>query len=214
MAKDENEGLIEHLKSIGYLKSKEVEKALRDVRREMFVPDSIKNLAYRDAPLHIGNNQTISQPATVVAMTEALEVKKGQKILEIGTGSGWQSALLSKLVGETGTVYSVEIIDDLVKMAKENLKKLTIENVNVIKGDGSLGLEKYAPYDRILVTAGSPDIPKPLLKQLDKDGLMVIPVGNLYLQHMYVVRKTKDGIKKDSIGNFMFVPLTGKYGFK
>ena len=165
MAKDENEVLIEHLKSIGYLKSKEVEKALKDARRELFVPDSIKHLAYRDAPLYIGNNQTISQPATVVAMTEALDIKKGQKILEIGTGSGWQSALLSKLVGETGTVYSVEIIDDLVKMAKDNLKKLTIENVNVIKGDGSLGLEKYAPYDRILVTAGSPDIPKPLLKQ-------------------------------------------------
>ena len=214
MAKDENEGLIEHLKSIGYLKSKEVEKALRDVRRELFVPDSVKHLAYRDAPLYIGNNQTISQPATVVAMTEALDIKKGQKILEIGTGSGWQSALLSKLVGETGTVYSIEIIDDLVKMAKENLKKLSIENVNVIKGDGSLGLEKYAPYDRILVTAGSPDIPKPLLKQLDKDGLMVIPIGNLYLQHMYVVRKAKDGVKKESIGNFMFVPLTGKYGFK
>ena len=214
MAKDENEGLIEHLKSIGYLKSKEVEKALRDVRRELFVPDSVKHLAYRDAPLYIGNNQTISQPATVVAMTEALDIKKGQKILEIGTGSGWQSALLSKLVGETGTVYSIEIIDDLVKMAKENLKKLSIENVNVIKGDGSLGLEKYAPYDRILVTAGSPDIPKPLLKQLDKDGLMVIPIGNLYLQKMYVVKKTKGKIEKKDLGNFMFVPLTGKYGFK
>lgn len=206
-----NESLIEHLKSIGYLKSRNVEKALRDVPREMFVPDSIKYLAYRDVPLHIGENQTISQPATVVAMTEALDVKEGQKILEIGTGSGWQSAILGKLVGEKGMVYSVEILDVLVKLAKENLKKMDIKNVKVFKGDGSMGLEKYAPYDRIVVTAGSPEIPKPLLKELKKDGLLVIPVGNLYLQKMYAV--TKSGEKKD-LGNFMFVPLRGKHGFK
>lgn len=214
MDERENRRLIEHLKSIGYLKSKNIEDALKNVPRELFVPEDIRYLAYRDAPLHIGNNQTISQPATVVAMTEALDVKGGQKVLEIGTGSGWQSALLAKLVGDKGIVYTVEIIDDLVKMAEKNLKKLGINNVKVIKGDGSMGLEKYAPYDRILVTAGSPEIPKPLLKQLKADGLMVIPVGNLYLQHMYVVTKNKDRVEKKKIGNFMFVPLTGKHGFK
>jgi protein-L-isoaspartate(D-aspartate) O-methyltransferase len=211
MADSENDRLIEHIRSIGYLKSINVEGALRRVPRELFVPEEVRQLAYRDAPLHIGKNQTISQPSTVVAMTEALDIKKGQKILEIGTGSGWQSAILAKLVGDKGIVYTIEIIDDLVKMAKQNLKKLDIKNVKVIKGDGSMGLEKYAPYDRIVVTAGSPEIPKPLLKQMKSDGILVIPVGNMYLQKMFVVDKT--GKKKD-IGNFMFVPLRGKHGFK
>ncbi|MFH0928999.1 MAG: protein-L-isoaspartate(D-aspartate) O-methyltransferase [Candidatus Aenigmatarchaeota archaeon] len=209
-----NESLIEHLKSIGYLKSRNVEKALRDAPRENFVPDSIKYLAYRDVPLHIGKNQTISQPATVVAMTEALEVEEGQKILEIGTGSGWQSAILGKLVGEKGVVYSIEIVDELVKFAKENLSRLGIKNVKVIKGDGSACLKKNAPYDRILMTAGSPEIPKECLSQLKTDGILVIPVGNLYLQKMYVVKKSKGKIEKKDIGNFMFVPLRGKHGFK
>ena len=111
MVVDENERLIEHIRSIGYLKSKKIEDALRSVKRENFVPDAMKYLAYRDTPLYIGSNQTISQPSTVVAMTEALDVKEGQNILEIGTGSGWQSAILGKLVGEKGTVYSIEIID-------------------------------------------------------------------------------------------------------
>jgi protein-L-isoaspartate(D-aspartate) O-methyltransferase len=214
MADDENERLIGFIKRHGYLKSKELEDALREVERENFVPKPMRYLAYRDTPLYIGSNQTISQPSTVVVMTEALEVKEGQKILEIGTGSGWQSAILGKLVGDKGMVYTIEIIDDLVKFAKENMEKMRIRNVKVLKGDGSMGLKKYAPYDRIVVTAGSPDIPKPLLSQLKPDGLMVIPVGNLYLQSMYVVKKSKGTIEKKSIGSFMFVPLTGKHGFK
>jgi len=214
MAIEENERLIKHIKSIGYLKSKNIENALRGVPREFFIPEAMKYLAYRDTPLYIGSNQTISQPSTVVAMTEALDVKEGQKILEIGTGSGWQAAILAKLVGEKGFVYTIEIVENLVKFAKENLEKLEIKNVKVIKGDGSLGLKKNAPFDRIVITAASPDIPKPLLKQLKVNGIMVIPVGNLYLQSMYIVKKLKSGIKKKSIGSFMFVPLKGKYGFK
>ena len=110
-------------------------------------------------------------------------------------------------------VYTIEIIDELVKFAKENLEKVGIKNVKVIKGDGSMGLKKYAPYDRIVVTAGSPEIPKELTGQLKADGILVIPVGNLYLQKMYVVKKEKGGLKKKAIGSFMFVPLTGKHGF-
>ena len=214
MVIEENEKLIKHIKAVGYLKSKNIENALKEVPREFFVPESMKYLAYRDTPLYIGSNQTISQPSTVVAMTEALDIKKGQKILEIGTGSGWQTALLSKLVGEKGFVYTIEIIENLVKFAKANLKKLDIKNVKVIKGDGSLGLKKYAPFDRIIVTAAAPDVLKPLLKQLKLNGTMVIPIGNLYLQSMYVVKKLKKGIEKKSIGSFMFVPLKGKHGFK
>ena len=211
---EENERLIEHIKSLGCLKSKNLEEALRKIPRHLFVPEDIRNLAYRDMPLSIGCNQTISQPSTVVIMTEALEIGEGQKILEIGTGSGWQAALLSHLVGKKGYVYTTEIIKELAESAKNNIKKNKIENVKVLVKDGSLGLKEKAPFDRIIVTAACPDIPKPLLTQLKTDGIIVIPVGNTYLQEMHIVKKLKKGIEKKSIGNFMFVPLKGKYGFK
>jgi protein-L-isoaspartate(D-aspartate) O-methyltransferase len=211
---EENEKLIEHIKSLGYLKSKQVEETLRKIPRHSFIPESMKDQAYRDFPLSIGFDQTISQPSTVVAMTEALDVKKDQKILEIGTGSGWQSAILSYLVGEKGFVYTVEVIKELAEFAKGNLQKMCVRNVEVFLKDGSLGLEEKAPFDRIIVTAACPDIPKLLLGQLKVGGIMVIPVGDVYLQEMIVVKKMKRGIEKKSIGSFMFVPLVGKYGFK
>ena len=213
MVMGENDKLIEGIKCLEYLKSKKIEEALRKFKREFFVPENLKNLAYRDFPIAIGFNQTISQPSTVVAMTEALDAKEGQKILEIGSGSGWQAAILSYLVGEKGFVYTIEIIKELAEFSKKNLEKLKIKNVEVIEGDGSEGLKKKAPFDRIIVTAACPDIPKPLLEQLKDGGIMVIPVGNLYLQEMYVVKKLKGKIEKNSIGSFMFVPLVGKYGF-
>ncbi len=211
---EENEKLIKHIKSVGYLKSKEIEEALRKIPRDLFVPEEIRYLAYRDSPLSIGHNQTISQPSTVIAMTEALNVKKGQKILEIGTGSGWQGAILSYLVGEKGFVYSIEVIKKLAEFAKSNIKKLGIKNIEVIVKDGSLGLKEKSPFDRIIVTAAAPDVPHPYLDQLKLNGIMVIPVGNLYLQKMYIIKKLKRGIERECIGNFMFVPLIGKYGFK
>jgi len=214
MALDENEKLIEGIKCLEYLKSKNIEDALRKFKREFFVPPSMKHLAYRDFPISIGFNQTISQPSTVVAMTEALEVKEGDKVLEIGSGSGWQAAILSHLAGGKGKVYTIEIIEELAEFAKSNLKKLGIKNVEVFEKDGSEGLKEKAPFDRIIVTAACPDIPKPLIEQLKDGGMMVIPVGNLYLQDMFVVKKFKGKIEKKSIGSFMFVPLVGKYGFK
>lgn len=214
MALDENDKLIEGIRCLEYLKSKSIEEALRKYKREFFVPESMKHMAYRDFPLSIGFNQTISQPSTVVVMTEALDVKKGQKVLEIGTGSGWQSAILSYLVGDAGKVYTIEIVEELAKFAESNIKKLGIKNVEVFAKDGSEGLKEKAPFDRIIVTAAAPDVPKPLLEQLKDGGIMVIPIGNIYLQEMYVVKKFKDNVEKNSIGSFMFVPLVGKYGFK
>jgi protein-L-isoaspartate(D-aspartate) O-methyltransferase len=214
MASDENEKLIQGIRCLDYLKSDKVEEALKKFKREHFVPENLKHLAYRDFPISIGYNQTVSQPSTVVAMTEALNIKEGDKVLEIGTGSGWQAAILSHLVGEKGHVYTIEIIEELAKFAKSNLKKLGIKNVEVIVGDGSLGLKEKAPFDKIVVTAASPDFPKPLMEQLKVNGLMVIPVGNIYLQEMYVVKKLKTGYEKNAIGSFMFVPLVGKYGFE
>jgi protein-L-isoaspartate(D-aspartate) O-methyltransferase len=214
MAIDENDKLIQGIKALEYLKSNNVEDALRKYRREFFVPSEFRGMAYRDLPISIGFNQTISQPSTVVAMTEALEVKEGEKVLEVGTGSGWQAAILSYLVGEKGRVYSIEILEELAEFAKSNLIKVGVRNVDVLCGDGSLGLKKKAPFDKIIVTAACPDVPKSLLDQLKVGGIMVLPVGNFYLQEMYVVKKLKDKVVKKSIGSFMFVPLVGKYGFK
>jgi protein-L-isoaspartate(D-aspartate) O-methyltransferase len=214
MVLDDNDKLIQGIRCLEYLKSKNVEEALRKYRREFFVPDEVKHMAYRDFPISIGFNQTISQPSTVVAMTEALEVKPGEKILEVGTGSGWQAAVLSYLVGEKGHVYTIEILEDLAEFARGNLNKVGIKNVEVFVGDGSLGMKKNAPFDKIIVTAACPDIPKPLLDQLKVGGMMVLPIGNLYLQDMFVVRKLKDKVDKKSIGSFMFVPLVGRFGFK
>lgn len=214
MAIDENEKLIQGIRILDYLRSAKVEEALRKYKREFFVPEDCKRLAYRDLPVSIGFNQTISQPSTVVAMTEALEVKEGDKVLEIGTGSGWQSAILSYLVGEKGHVYTIEVLEELAEFARSNLNKVGAKNVDVFTGDGSLGMKDKAPFDKIIVTAACPEVPQPLLEQLKVGGTMVLPVGNLYLQDMLVVRKAKDKIVKKSIGSFMFVPLVGKYGFK
>lgn len=210
----ENENLIKHIKSLGYLKSKKLENALKELPRHLFVRKISSVLAYRDIPLSIGYGQTISQPSTVVLMTEALDVKTGQKILEIGAGSGWQGAIIGKIVGSQGKVYTVERVPTLIEFAKKNLKKAGIENVKVIEGDGSMGLEKYAPFDRIIVTCACPETPKPLLSQLKTNGKIVIPLGNMFLQQVYIITKRKTKIEKKSLGFFAFVPLVGKHGFK
>lgn len=207
--------LVKSIKASGYLKSKAIENALRKVPRNLFVPKNIEELAYRDCPLSIGHGQTISQPSTVVAMTEALQPKAGQKILEIGAGSGWQAALLGRIVGKKGHVWTIERIEELVDMAKKNMRSAKIKNVDVVHGDGSVGLPSHAPFDRIIVTAACPSIPRILVDQLKPRGRLVVPVGDLYLQVMTVVTKTAKGkLEREEMGNFMFVPLIGRYGFK
>lgn len=210
----QNERLINHIKENGYLKSKDLEQAIRNAQRHNFVPEDIAQMAYEDMPLSIGKNQTISQPSTVAVMTEALEVNAGHKVLEVGTGSGWQAAILSHLVGTAGQVYTIELLPELAEYARKNLLKQKALNVKILCGDGSIGLEKYAPYDRIIVTAATPEVPKVLLEQLKIGGILVIPVGNIYLQKMHVIKKLEGGVEKKTIGSFMFVPLKGKMGFK
>ncbi len=209
----QNRKLIWALTQTGYLKTKEVEKAILALPREKFVPANVRQFAYDDVPLSIGQRQTISQPTTVVIMTEALEVKKTDKVLEIGTGSGWQGAILAKLTKKN--VYSIERIHELVEFARSNLEQFKIANLKIIEGDGSKGYKKAAPYDKIIVTAACPEIPQPLIDQLKPGGKMVIPVGDHYTQEMFIVTKVgKKKIEKRSIGFFTFVPLMGKYGFK
>ena len=209
----ELEDLISLLKLAGFLTDKKVESALRNIPRHEFVPESELARAYYDGPLSIMNGQTISQPGVVSRMTEWLDVKEGQKILEIGSGSGWQTAILSYLVGD-GTVYSIERHPELVEFTKSNLEKLGIKNVHVVLDDGSLGYVQKSPYDRIIITAACSEIPKPILDQLADGGLIVAPVGDS-LQSLVLLQKTPSGmVEIKNQPNYVFVPLRGKFGKK
>lgn len=215
MYESENRELVSYLKKTGVLRSKPVEKALLKNPRHFFVPENLQDSAYSDYPLHIGRGQTISQPSTVVTMTQLLEPKAGQKILEIGTGSGWQSALLSMLVGKKGKVFTVELIPELAEFAITNLAKLRIKNVKVVEGNGSVGLESNAPFDGIIITAAAPSIPEALKSQLKTGGRIVAPVGDRYTQKMTVLKRTRKGFDVEEIPSyFAFVPLCGKGGFE
>ncbi len=209
------------LKREGIIRSRKVERALLTVPRELFVPESYRDLAYADTPLPIGKGQTISAPHMVALMTELLNLDEGMKVLEIGTGSGYQAAVIAEIVAPRGSkrpgkVITIERIPELAEFARRNLERAGYsDRVKVVVGDGTLGYPEEAPYDRIIVTAAAPDIPKPLIEQLKPGGRMVIPVGNKYMQYLYIVDKTPLGkiiINKDI--PCVFVPLIGKYGWK
>jgi len=185
--------------------------AFLKVERERFVPLSSRRDAYRDFPLSIGEGQTISQPYMVALMTQCLELTGSEKVLEIGTGSGYQTAILALLSRQ---VYSVERIPSLAERAKKLLSEMGYSNVRIFGGDGSMGLKEYSPYERILVTAGAGDIPPPLIEQLDEEGIMVIPVGDVYSQELIVAKKQKGKILKRKVERCVFVPLIGKYGWE
>ncbi len=203
--------LIKIMKNSGFLNDTKVELAIRKSPRHEFVPKSLVDMAYENIPISLMKNQTISQPSVVSRMTELLNVMEGQKILEIGSGSGWQSAILSFLVAH-GKVFSIDRHPKLVKFAKENLNKLGIQNVDVILGDGSLGLSQESPFDRIIITAACKKVPPPLFEQLSLDGLLIAPVGE-YPQSLILYKKTSQGIIeiKNQPG-YVFVPLLGKFG--
>ncbi|AAB91197.1 protein-L-isoaspartate O-methyltransferase [Archaeoglobus fulgidus] len=192
--------------------SEKVYNAIKKVPRHLFVPERYRTMAYVDTPLPIGYGQTISAPHMVAIMCELLDLREGERVLEIGTGCGYHAAVTAEIVGKRGLVVSVERIPELAEIAKRNLSALGYENVVVIVGDGSLGYEPMAPYDKIYVTASAPDIPKPLLEQLKIGGKMVIPIGET-TQFLYVVERD-NGVRKWSWGAVRFVPLYGKYGFR
>ncbi|MGQ9623304.1 MAG: protein-L-isoaspartate(D-aspartate) O-methyltransferase [Candidatus Caldatribacteriaceae bacterium] len=180
--------------------------ALHCVPRHLFIPEDLKQLAYEDIPLPIGHGQTISQPYIVALMTENLWVQPGDKVLEVGTGSGYQAAILSTMGCE---VYSVEIIKSLADEAEKRLKSLGFENVSVLWGDGYFGWEEHAPFDGIIVTCAVDHIPPPLLEQLKEGSRMVIPVGPPWsIQSLLLVEKHKEGITTKDLGAVRFVPLT------
>jgi len=188
------------------IKDKKVLDALRKVPRHIFVDESYKNSAYDDRPLPIGHGQTISQPYIVALMTESLDLSGNEKVLEIGTGSGYQVAILAEISRE---VYTVEIVTSLYQKNKELLKKY--KNIKVSNHDGYLGWEKYSPYDRIIVTAAPDHIPQQFIEQLKDGGIIVIPLGpSSWNQILYKVIKKGSKIKKIHICDVAFVPLTRK----
>ena len=195
--------------------TEEALKAFNEVDRKNFVPESIRNLAYEDAPLPLLRGKTISQPTTVMIMTTALELKEGQKVFEIGTGSGYQAAIIAKITGEKGKVITTEVIPELVTFARQNLQKAGITNAKVYEEDGSKGLKEEAPFDRVIITAACKEIPKPVLEQLKPEGVVVAPIGNAQEQSLVKGTKDKNGrLQIEVIGPFVFTPMYGKYGFE
>lgn len=180
--------------------------AMRKVPRQEFVPEKMKKYAYEDTPLEIGEDQTISQPYIVALMTELLGLKGGEKVLEIGTGSGYQAAILAEIVKE---VYTIEIIKSLADSAEERLKRLGYKNITVKWGDGYQGWKEHAPFDGIIVTAAPDHIPQPLIDQLKIGGRLVIPVGS-GIQELKLITKTEKGIIEKNIIPVRFVPMTGE----
>ncbi|OYT33408.1 protein-L-isoaspartate O-methyltransferase [Archaeoglobales archaeon ex4484_92] len=194
--------------------SERVFKAILKVPRHIFVPPQYKIEAYIDTPLPIGHGQTISAPHMVAIMCDLLDLKEGEKVLEIGTGCGYHAAVVAEIVGKKGKVVTIERIPELAKTAIDNLRALGYSNVLVVIGDGSKGYETESPYDKIYVTAAAPEIPKPLINQLKLGGKMVIPIGNS-IQWLYIVEKDEKGkITKWNWGSVRFVPLIGEYGFR
>jgi protein-L-isoaspartate(D-aspartate) O-methyltransferase len=202
--------------------------AMEKVPRHRFVPESAANHAYEDSPLSIGKGQTISQPYMVALMTEALVPEPGDRVLEVGTGSGYQTAILAELVSEVYSIeripelgeraeallYSIERIPELGERAEALLSRLGYENVLIQIGDGSEGWVEKAPFDAIVVTAGAPEIPDPLVEQLAAGGRLVIPIGSSHHQTLCTVKKEKERIRKEEGAGCVFVPLIGAFGWE
>lgn len=185
--------------------------AMRVIPRHLFVRERDKLLAYADGPILLGFGQTISQPYIVALMTEALELTGKEKVLEVGTGSGYQAAILSHLAKR---VYTVERIGELVQRAKDRMVDLEIFNVKIVCGNGTLGLPEEAPFDAIVVTAGAPDIPDSLIKQLVQGGRLVLPVGDSWEQDLLKLTKKGEVVHRESLGLCTFVRLLGREGWK
>lgn len=202
-----HEQLVSHLIAYERLRSKPVIEALRSVQRHLFVPQSLWFEAYVDTPLPIGHDQTISAPSIVAMMTELIEPGPEKTVLEIGTGSGYQAAILARVCKH---VYTIEIVRPLAESAEKRLRELGYTNVTVRCGDGYRGWPEHAPFDGIMVTCAPTDVPAPLVEQLKEGGRMVIPVGPIGAQELYVLRKIGNNVERTAIVPVVFVPMTGE----
>jgi protein-L-isoaspartate(D-aspartate) O-methyltransferase len=192
------------------IKDKRVLEAMRQVPRHLFVPKDMRNVAYSDGPLPIGHKQTISQPYIVALMTQLLELRGQEKVLELGTGSGYQAAILSHLARQ---VYSIERHAALAQQAKKVFAQLGYDNIVVRVGDGTLGWPQHSPYDAIIITAAAPDVPQPLTDQLADGGCLVAPVGSRWSQVLVKVKRRGEKLVSEHLTAVAFVPLVGKHGW-
>jgi protein-L-isoaspartate(D-aspartate) O-methyltransferase len=216
--------LVDSLAKQGVLRTPKVISAMRAVPRIKFLSPDSQSYDAVDTPLPIGFGQTISAPHMVSIMNEALQLEVGQKILEVGAGSGWHAATIAEIIAPKGTprsewghVYTVEIVKGLAETARKNIMNAGYgDRVTIIMGDGSKGYPEKAPFDRMLVTAAAPEVPKPLVDQLKLDGILLIPVGSYTMfQTLWKLTKENDGkLKQENLGGVAFVPLTGEYGHK
>lgn len=201
--------LVEGLRAKG-IRDLAVLRAFAETPRHLFVPQALRHRAYDDAALPIGNGQTISQPFTQARYLETLGLTGKERVLEIGTGSGYQTALLAALADQ---VFTIERVRALAEAAQVALKAAAVDNVSLLVGDGTLGWSAYAPYHAILVAAGGPEVPRPLVDQLTPRGRMIIPLGAKGAQTLTLVRRTASGIDVSALGDARFVPLVGEHGF-
>jgi len=199
------EELIQELRDSGI--KEEILEAIEKIDRRNFVLEKNLDEAYEDYPLSIGYGQTISQPYTVAFMLQELELKKSDKVLEIGTGSGWNAALISYIVGEKGKLYTIEVVEELAEKAKEKLKNY--KNVTVFSGDASQGLPEYAPYDKIILTAAPKKLAEEFKEQLADGGILLAPVGE-YTQKLVKLKREGNNFSETEKGDFIFVPLVSK----
>lgn len=209
--RERRQRLIEQLLKTSHLTSARTAAAMLAVPRERFVPTHLTHRAYDDEPLPIGLEQTISAPHMVALMTDALLPMPGMLVLEVGSGSGYQAAVLGRIVEPSGRVVTVERIPALAERARAALRETGVTNVDVKTGDGSMGYAPGAPYDRIVVTASAPDVPPPLLDQLALNGILVVPIGGRECE-LVRIRKTTTGLVREALGLCAFVPLLGSYG--
>lgn len=213
----QRESVVNSLVIRGYIKDPAIKRAMLKVKREDFVAPECKDASYVDTPLPIPGSVTISAPHMHAIFMEVLKLKAGDKVLEVGAGSGILLAYMKEVVGPKGKIYGVEIIKETYEFAKKNLEKAGYgKKIKLVLGDGSLGLSKYAPYDKIICSASCPEVPKPWIEQLKIGGLIATPVGPPYAgQDLIVIRKiSKDKVEREEWGGVIFVPLTGKHGFK
>lgn len=206
--------MVRGLKARGLIVTPEVERAMLQVPRHIFLPPDVRRIAYRDTPLPLGEGQTISAPHMVAVMAEAMQLLPGHKVLEIGAGSGYNAAVMAEIIGKKGQVITVERHPCLAEKAGQVLSENGYDNVKVVVGDGSLGYEAEAPYDRISVTCGAPEVPEPLTEQLKEGGIMVIPVGQLDVQSLIRAKKVNGRLVKENLGSVVFVPLLGEKGHR
>jgi protein-L-isoaspartate(D-aspartate) O-methyltransferase len=205
--------MVSRLRERGYITGQRVYDAMMSVPRHLFLPTALRDRAYVDTPMEIGCGQTISAPHMVAIMAEALEVLPGMKVLEVGAGSGYHAAVLAELVRPRGSVFTVEIVPELVERARRNLEETGYGGeVKVVLSDGSMGLGNEAPFDRISVAAAAPSVPLPLVEQLVDGGILLVPVGERGYQELIMVRRQGDKVIRSEMGGVVFVPLIGEHG--